>query len=172
MLCGRILQIDTYETLAELSVALIGFSALVGAFGSAARPESPFERHAIRTLVELALIAFLLSLLPVALVAITQDHEQFWRICSGISALLIGGNFAYRTTTTRNLPVPRRTEVAGWVGAPFVLVLVVLNILNSANFLSEVAEWPFRTSVIVQLCNSTLFFFLRFFPMEPDDSAA
>ena len=166
------MQIDSYESLAELSVALIGFSALVGALGAGARPESPFDRHAIRMLVELALIAFLLSLVPVALIAMTQDHEQFWRICSGISALLIGGHFAYRTTTTSNMGVPRRTQVVGWAGAPLVLVLVVLNILNSGNFLSEVSEWPFRTSVIVQLCNSTLFFFLRFFPMEPDDSAA
>jgi len=165
------LQIDLYVSLAEISLALVGFSALVGAFRSSLDAQKPHEAIALQMLVEISLTAFLLSLLPVVLAGFMSEPTSLLRTCSGVSALLVLAHISSSVVRTRRKTLPTRFRVAAFPTVLLALGFVVLNIMNANELLSVVSEAPFRAAVAVQLVSATWFFFLRFFLSEPDNSA-
>lgn len=169
---GRTLQIDLYVSLAELSLALIGFAALVGAFRSSLDAQKPHEAIALRMLVEISLTAFLLSLLPVVLTGFISESTALWRTCSGVSAALVFAHISTGVFRSRRMSLPARFRMAAYPTVWLALGFVGLNLLNSCELLSVVSEGPFRGLVIVQLVCASWFFFVRFFLSEPDGSAA
>ncbi len=73
------------QTLAEVSITLAGFSALISVFrqraGSAWRPEGLM---AMRGVIELSLIPVLFALLPFPLFYSGLTESAVWRVCSGL----------------------------------------------------------------------------------------
>ena len=163
------MEVDTYESLAELSLALIGFAALFGVFGSASRDRSEFQILALRMLVEIAATAFLLSLLPLLLVPIVDASDDFWTICSGVSAVVVGAHLISGVPRTRATRMDKRLALLVWMTPVSASILVVANLLNCAQLLPEVSEWPFRASIIGQLLFSTIAFAILFAMRDTPD---
>lgn len=166
------MRIDIYVSLAELSLALVGFAALVGAFSSSLDKQEIHERLALQMLVEISLTAFLLSLLAVVLDGFVQDSEALWRTCSGMAAAMVFAHISSGIARSRKMTLPDRFRFASFPTIPFALSFAVLNLLNCSALLFEVSEGPFRASVVAQLVAASIFFFVRFFMSETDDSAA
>ena len=166
------MRIDIYVSLAELSLALVGFAALVGAFSSSSNTQEIHERLALQMLVEIALTAFLLSLLAVALDGFIRDSEALWRTCSGVAAALVLAHISASIIRTRRMTLPDRFRLVLFPTVPIGLGFVVLNLLNCSSLFFEVSEGPFRAAVVAQLVFASLFFFVRFFLRETDGSAA
>lgn len=157
---------DPYPSLAELSLALIGFSALIGVFGSRTEAESALETLTLRMLVEIALISFALSLLPIVIAPMLDDDGELWRTCSGVSALLVACHVATGFVRSRDIAPDRVVTPLVLSGVVIALALVVANTRNAIGDPAGVEEWPFRAAVVVQLLSSALFFFIRFFVLE------
>ena len=166
------MQIDLYVSLAELSLALIGFAALVGAFNSSLDAQKLHETIALQMLVETSLTAFLLSLLPVVFAGFISEPTTLWRTCSGISAGLVLAHISTGLFRSKRMALPSRFRMALFPAVYMALGFVGFNLLNSVELLSVVSEGPFRGGVVVQLVSASWFFFVRFFLSERNDLAA
>jgi hypothetical protein len=79
---------DLLLTLAEIAVALVGFSALVALFqGTRDRALDDGKRFRVRMLIESGLQGALFAVLPHTLVAFGVSEASVWRPASGLLAL-------------------------------------------------------------------------------------
>jgi hypothetical protein len=78
---------DTFETIAEISIALAGFSGIVAVMGQRASGEwSPAELTRLRLLLEVSLLVVFLSFLPALMLRGTSPTVA-WRVSSGVCGL-------------------------------------------------------------------------------------
>ena len=98
------------QTLAEVSITLAGFSALISVFrqraGSAWRPEGLM---AMRGVIELSLLPVLFALLPFPLFYSGLTESAVWRVCSALAIRDVGfgRRLAWLDGYTARRSVPR-----------------------------------------------------------------
>ena len=150
-------------TLAEVSIAFVGFSALVFALRERrARAWSYVDSMAIRAPILIGLGALFLSLLPLFLGHTPLPEPLIWQLSSGALAITLLSLAAYyhwvrqRVAQTgeirlRSVPYLMRQSTA--------IVLVLLQLLN---FLNAPKAWPYLFGVAWLLIFGGLFF-LRLF---------
>jgi hypothetical protein len=74
---------ETLRTLAEIGIALAGFTGIVAVLGRRARGDwTPLELAQMRLLLEASLGVVFFSLLPVLLQMAVESHQTTWRIAN------------------------------------------------------------------------------------------
>jgi hypothetical protein len=168
------LDTNSFLTLAELSLALIGFSALVAAFERDRAPDL-ITRFRTRVLVEIALTAFALSLLPFLLSSFGVSGEQLWRSSSLGGALLVGGHISYAGRRSFKLARVHHIEFSRppLYAAGVASALVAVNVVNATALLWMPSAGPVACLVAAQLGAACAFFIQVFFHVvNVDDPAA
>jgi len=88
--------IETLNTVAQLAIALVGFTGIVVIFGDRFKRKWPaIEALQFYSLLAPPITALLCSFLPELLNAITDDWVLIWRISNAILGLLHLSNFLY-----------------------------------------------------------------------------
>ena len=125
---------DFLLTLAEISIAFVGFSAIVIVFRRfGAGPGSAFQNLQVSIIIEMGLLALLLSLLPLLLSMFPIDEITSWRLASllfsMVSVLLIATYSRRRSHVQIPPEVSRRRYLVRTAAAALLIVLQLLNAL-------------------------------------------
>ncbi len=127
---------DTLLTLAEVAVALAGFSGVVTAFQTRGRPWSRFDSVRLWNLLRFSLALLFFSLLPLAWLA---AGESPWVVCSAVFGLtaagqaIVSASFAIRRPPGTQ-PVVAASLAAGGLAAAIALSLNTLGVLFERSF--------------------------------------
>ena len=163
---------DTFLTTAEISIAFVGFSAIVVIFRrGGAKPLVEIEAFGVRTMIEIGLSALFLSLLPFIADAYGASDTTLWAICSGTYAFFLPTHVAWGWLVFFRAPAEEREafRLRAFLVVPALCVVVA--ILNAVNaFGPNPREAPFLLAVVCQLGAASAWF-LRFLmlvgtPME------
>ena len=154
----------TLEVLAELAIAVLGFSGVVAVLGRRAAGEwSELDRVRFQNMVRLAVLVLVLSLLPFPFYSAGFSAPRVWGWASGI------GSFVCLFVV---VPQARSVSVASMWSTPGVSKLAltyalaasftapILLALNSAAILLEGTATPYLVATLL-LFGASLAFFLR-----------
>jgi hypothetical protein len=136
--------LGTLETIAQISIALTGFTGIVVALGRRElRDWTPVESFLLKALLYWSLGTMFLALVPSGLSTITAVREP-WRVAHGAFAVFHTGVFIWFFRETRRLAVPFETGTVAILavgsGVLIAEILVALGLLASlAPFLYLVA---------------------------------
>ncbi len=132
---------DTLALLAELAVAVLGFSGVVAVLGRRASGDwTELDRERFHGMVECAVLALILSLLPLPILDAKFSEATVWGWSSAIGilvcALLIGPRMRTiaSSSTWSNPDVSRLSLVYGFgalIGAPLLLALNAVGLVFS-----------------------------------------
>ena len=158
----------TFLTLAELSLALVGFSAIVAVF---LRREDQTLRAQFNTrqLVEIALTAFAMSLLPVLLAELRLSGDRLWQACSLAAAALViahVGAGLYRSRIISAIEPEQERPISAVAAAIVALILVLANLVNASGWLWVPSSGPYTASIMGQLGAASVFFVVEFFRID------
>ena len=147
---------DLLTTLAQLGVALAGFSGVVVALGARARGEwSPRERGLLRVLLERSGAVVLWSLLPLLLLAAELTERRVWFL-SSTSWVIVQGAYLVRGVrlVVKNPSIRRERTflIPSFVGTVAVLAMQITNL-----FWLRVA-WPHLAAIMWHLALSFVVF--------------
>lgn len=149
------------STLAEVAVAIAGFSGIVSVFGRRSAGQwTTAERNRMLALLVLSLTALLFCLLPFVLLAIPVSESTCWR---SLSLVAVVPRVAF---LARLLPVAveasrlarREREVSLVVSASFLVgdLLVIAALL--ANGLALGVAWPYLAMILWVLAEASVSF--------------
>ncbi len=125
---------DFFLTIAEVSLGLVGFSAVVVAIGQVRGVErSKFQRFTARILIEFGFACLFLSLLPLLLELLGVSSARLWQLCcAGLGVFLI----TYVTTYVfRRRPFVSVSPARPWA---FYSRVAVNHVLGLTALLSSV----------------------------------
>lgn len=155
----------TLELLAELAVAVLGFSGVVAALGRRASGEwSRLDRMRFRGMVRIALFVLVLSLLPFPLDSAGLAASQVWGWSSGIGLLLfvlVSVSLEVHSTPLRSLwsNAGVSKSALGYAFAVLFAAPILLG-LNAAGVVLQRSATPYLVAVLL-LFGVSLAFFLR-----------
>jgi hypothetical protein len=163
------LDISTFMTMAELSLAVIGFSAIVSAL-QRAQVATPIARISSRLLVEVALSAFALSMLPALFVSFGLSGTRLWQLCSLIGSVSVIIQISITLHRTR----PLRTQLPGTKGAArgdvaagVTFLIALANLPNAGGWPWPPSPGPYTALIMADLGAACLFFVQAFFAIAP-----
>ncbi len=132
---------DLLLTLAEVSVALAGFSGVVTVFGRRRTGEwDPADRLHLSFMLETSLAALFLSILPFALLAAEVSPRSTWTVMSGVMAAFLvvaDGAAIYRyrrLSSDQRMELGRIYGIAMTLGDSSVVVLQLFNVFSAQEF--------------------------------------
>lgn len=163
---------DAFSTLAEVAVAFLGFTGVVGIFGGRGRPPAVTLR--LWVMVELGLALLLLALLPMVLHELGSRGAALWTLCSGAAALFVLAHFAF--VVPRIVPYLRAGtwgRVPGGVnGAVPALLLASLLTqgLNAAGLGLERSHGGYLLGLFLVVAGSGLNFFALLVVLRASDA--
>ena len=149
---------DELLTLAELAIALAGFSGVVVAFGQRGEV-TVLDRWRFAALLSISMSAAVLAFLPAVLNLLGISGSFLWRTSSAVYlfvAVLHASFFSsrlLRTSQEVDAPVSRKFLVASFLLAALHIFLQLLNVLgwpsspNAAFFISGLIVWLVLGSV-------------------------
>lgn len=142
---------DTLAILAEVSVALAGFSGIVVAFGR--RTQKPLSKLEIRRLFNLFTLsgtALILSLLSTAILHVeSMSQSLLWSLGSGATVLLMGPWLVRDVIKVYRFDAQERQAINFAVIIIFSLLAAVTLVLQFANCLWMGQAWPFFIGLVV-----------------------
>jgi hypothetical protein len=125
---------DTLLTLAEIAVALAGFTGLVGVLGrgGAEDASSGLSWLRLRTMLEVALRNAAFALMPLPLLGVVSSETAIWRVSSGIYLVTVIAYILYRLRTN---PSMTDQALSGWFLSltPISLLACLANVLGLAG---------------------------------------
>jgi hypothetical protein len=115
---------DTLSTIAEVAVALAGFTGVVAVLGRRSSGGwSAEELLQLRALVETSLTVFFVSFVPAILSSVVDSEAAVWRWSNGVLAVAHLANLAsFFLRTTRGAAPTVGQRISGVFGAAFVLL--------------------------------------------------
>jgi len=121
---------DTLLTLAEIAIALAGFTGIVGVLGRGTQdPTRAISWLRLRTMLEVSLRNAAFAVLPIPFLALVSSETIVWRVASG----------AYFVAVVAYAMLRRRSESPTTVGPaltrPFIVLLPVSLLACIANVL-------------------------------------
>ena len=149
-------------TLAQIAVALTGFTGIVAVLGHRNQGSwSPGERLQLRTLVETSLTVLFASLAPVLLFIVFKSEPVAWRGANAVLGLLHLSNLAAFLWRARNAKATTSQKSLLGLGVATI----------TAHFLAVLAVLPwvvpiFILGLIQQILIAALNFVLLLFPLE------
>ena len=133
---------DLLQTLAEVSVALAGFSGVVSVFGRRHTGEwDPADRLHLSFMLETSLAVLFLSLLPFALLSVELTPRSTWTIMSSVLAAFLvmafgAATYRYRRLSSgdQRMAVGRVYGIAMTLGDSSVIALQLFNVFSAHEF--------------------------------------
>ena len=124
---------DFLLTVAEISIALVGFSAIVIMFRRfAGGPESAFPNLQVSVIIEVGLMAVFLSLLPLLIGLFPMSEVPVWRSSSFLFALACALLMTSYVKRRAGLPVPAQVTQRGYmIRMAAVALVMLLQLLNA-----------------------------------------
>jgi hypothetical protein len=121
---------ESLQTIAEISIALAGFSGLVVALRKRKNPLSAVEKYRMQVLLALAFGAMFLSFLPELLMNFGIDTTKLWP-CSSSVVILYSGVFVYWWVSASRKIARVAPEIFSWYAfarmiAGHVIVVLLL----------------------------------------------
>ena len=124
---------EILSTTAEVSVAFVGFSALISVVGGS---QGRLGEIRMMFMIELGLMALVFSLLPHVFAYFGVSPQQIWRICSGLLAAVFILSIVHLVFSWRELaregsgPQARRLSWAMALGVVLVGVALAMNTIG------------------------------------------
>ena len=138
---NALLDLDILITLAELSVALAGFSAIIGVLGSRksmADIQANYLR--LRVMLETCFMVAAAALVPVLLDRFGIDTDILWRVSSAMFLLVVIPYQFIAHNRTRDMPEMTlwrlNINTVNWslsLGADLILVAVLLDLVGNRS---------------------------------------
>jgi hypothetical protein len=127
-------EIGTLNTIAQVAIALIGFSGIVLVFGERSSSKwTPEESLSLYALVAPSLTAFFCSFVPIIIFALTTDTVMVWKISNAILGVAHLANLAFFMMN----PVKAKITTGQKINA----VLGILIIFSHFLVVIEVLPW-------------------------------
>lgn len=121
---------DFLLTMAEIAIALMGFSGVVTALGRRDQGDwTPEEILQLRSQVEPSAVALFGACIPSILALLISDQLLLWRVANGLLAILVGYALIAYYVRTRSAKTVMSQKVMSTVSA-FVLLGIVASALN------------------------------------------
>jgi len=159
---------ETLRTLAEVAVALTGFTGIVAVLGHRAGGEwTPLELLRLRMLLETSLAVLFLSLLPIVFQEVSQSEETLWRISNGLQVLVhLGGVLVLyfrvsRLEPSQWPPVERRLTAAL---LPLSIAIIAAQVATSIGILASHGYFLYLLGLVYLLALAALHFVLLLVP--------
>ncbi len=150
---------DSLSIFAEVSVALVGFSGIVIAFGS--RSFGALTQLELRRLSNLFVFGggvLLFSLVGISLLHTTVDRSVLWATGSALLFGLGAPWIVFDWYRVRNLHASERAQVKGYILYPFNAAGVIIVLLQLGNTVVIHEPWP----LLLALVFSVAFAFQQF----------
>ncbi len=155
---------ENLRTLAEVAVALVGFTGVVAVLGSRARGAwSPLELLRLHMLLGASVAVLMLSFVPALLEAFNFSGLSLWRVANLIQfithligAVVLGGR-------VRKLDVsqwPREEQLWTLVLTPISLSLILAQLLNAWGLLADFGFFIYFLGLLYLLLLAVLHFVL------------
>ena len=159
---------ETLRTLAEVAVALTGFTGIVAILGRRAGGEwSPLELLRLRMLLETSLGVLFLSLLPVLFLTLRPSKESLWCVCNSLQGVLhLGGAVLLYFRVSRLEPSqwPSEERWLTAVFAPLSLVIVTAQGGAALGLFPGYESFVYLLGLIYLLALAALHFVLLLVP--------
>ena len=129
-------------TIAEVSIAIVGFSAVVVVFRKrSGEALSHIELNLIAFMIERGFAAVFLSLLPVLLSHLGLSAAGVWALSSGVLALYLAIALVRTALFRRRIPAEAEAELPGrGVSSILVVCVVFVIVLQGLNAVGAVLE--------------------------------
>ena len=152
-------------TLAELSIAYVGFAAIVGALSSKSQEWDTGTKVLFRSMIDIGLVNVFLCLIPNFLFLLAMDGTALWTISSSIAAVLVSGVFIARMVQIRRtLGTPLR--IGRLVLIPLIVVTISAYLTNAVVY-AEAGLYVLATGVHILVCTvQFLAVIYTLFPIE------
>ena len=151
---------DTLHTLAQIAVALMGFSGIVVVFGErTASKWTAEESMSLYALLAPGVTVLFCSFVPILLSAVLEEPVVSWRISNGVLGVLHAGNLAGFLIscwkTRAKITLGQRSNIV------FAAMVIAAHFLSAAGLIPWV-EFVFILGLLQQLWVSVHNFFLLF----------
>jgi hypothetical protein len=111
-------QIGTLHTIAQVAIALIGFSGIVSIFGERSKLKwTAQESLHLFTLLAPSLTVLFCSFVPILLATLSLNEETIWRISNLVLGVLHAAIFCRFLLSARNMKVSTEQKVSTSLGA-------------------------------------------------------
>ena len=143
---------DALTTLAEIAIAIAGFSGIAAVLGRRNQGEwSPSDVVRLRSLLVVSFTIVIFCFFPIILSLAVADSEKVWAVSSGawivqsVVAILFGVRDARQVVRTTGEALDRK-----FVGL-VALLFVGLEVLQAANVLVVRDAWPYLSALVAHL---------------------
>lgn len=131
-------EISTLNTIAQVAIALIGFSGIVLIFGERASSKwTPEESLRLYALIAPSLTAFFCSFAPILISSLTENIEYVWRISNGVLGIAHLANIAFFLMNPVKAQLTKGQKLNAALGGLVILAhfLVVIGLFPWAVFI-------------------------------------
>lgn len=120
---------DILTTIAEVAIALTGFTGVVAVFGRRSRGAwTPHELLQLRALVETSLTAFFVSFVPALLAMVVDSESHVWRSANVVLGLAHAANLAAFSLRMRMAPSTAGQVTLATVGVVFIATHLLVGV--------------------------------------------
>ncbi len=152
---------DALSTLAEVAIAIAGFSGIVAVFGRRSSGHwSTAERTRLIGLLVMSFTAVFFSVAPFVLLSVPVSESTCWRWLSALLAAsrLVSGAVLLRVALgALRIPITKRetslVTSATFIGGDFLVALVL-----GANALAFGLLWPYLAAIVWVLAEAAVIF--------------
>ena len=149
-------------SLAEISIALIGFSGVVTVLGHRGKGEwKADELLQLRTQVEPSAVSLFGAMLPSTLGLVIVELDVLWRVCNGLLAILIGIALGAFLLRARHAPLVASQNVL-----TIVAIIVFIGLVCSTLNLVSDHQFTFVVGLILGIVVGVHNFALLLFRVE------
>ena len=135
---------STLSIFAEVSIALVGFSGIVIAFGRRSQGAlTPLEVRRLSNLFACAGGVLMMSIINLSLLHTSVDRGLFWSINSGVVLVLGSTWLLYDWVRIGRLDAGEREQVSRYILYPFNATAVLLLLLQGLNSAIWLQSWPY-----------------------------
>ena len=115
---------DTLHTIAEIAVALAGFTGIVTVFGSRSAQSAPQDALRLRQLFRSSLSALFCSLAPILISMVNTDSQQVWKLSCAVVAAVMAINLRKFWARITFKDLPRSQKIYFVIGPAIVIALI------------------------------------------------
>lgn len=145
--------INTFSILANVALAIAGFSGIVIALGGRSRGTlKPLESRRLFNLFTFSALVLVLSLACIALLHIQNMNKSvLWRTGSAIIVTTGIPWMVYDWRVIGNLDPHARSQISGYVIYPFTVLAIAGIVLQVLNVFYICQLWPLLVALVLQL---------------------
>ena len=162
---------DAFQTVAEVAIALAGFSGLLVAFRKSAGPLSNVQKFRMRILFALSFGALFLSLLPAIILNLGVSEDRLWAYSSLAMSIYSGYFLAWWLYSSRRTAKKYPEIFDRWVFATMTtghILILVLQLLVVFAFIDSGHAGIFLIGLAWYLINASQQF-VRMLFIQPQE---